>query len=153
MAEELKQEGDTATGQPVPVTVPDSKTRTSLSKIPPQLSEKEFASAGARKLLREELDRLDKEVAELKRKLEAQAAELRGAESKYNAADKRVAELETEARASREAQTLRTIFLSFGSILMGLTTAGWLNAPGQAVAAVAGVLFVSCAVFAGRSKR
>jgi septal ring factor EnvC (AmiA/AmiB activator) len=153
MADKLRHDGETPAGPPVTVDVAHTKTRVSLSKIPPQLSEKEFASRGAQKLLREEIDRLDDEVSKLEEKLEAQASKLKESENRYHVADKKVAELETEAKASKEAHTLRELCLIMGAVQIGLATAAWLAWPGQAFLIGIGLLIIAVGMLTRRSTR
>jgi hypothetical protein len=153
MADESAHDDEVLAGPTVSMPVSPSKTRTSLSKIPPQLSEKEFASAAARKLLREELERADAHILELKEELKATALELKESELRFHNSDKQVTELMTEARASQEAQTLRSLCLIMGSVLIGLTTAGWLSWPGQAIVGGVGLLFIAGGLLTRRSSR
>ncbi len=102
-----------------PVNVPAIKQgRRALGNVRRELSEKELSSPGARRLLLDNVDRLEDEVATL-----------RQVEENFHDVDKRAAILEEKLKASVAVDVMFGVALSVGFGLIGIVSNIWDKKP------------------------
>ncbi|GMU66651.1 MAG: hypothetical protein AMXMBFR36_29250 [Acidobacteriota bacterium] len=107
------------------------KGRQSLSKIRRELSDDELSSPAVQRMLVDEIERLERDNADL--------ASYR---DQFHAVDKRASVLEERSRKAIAAEIIFAVCLSVGSAAMGYAPSAWSSQPSGWLALIFGALIV-----------
>lgn len=116
---------------------PAPKGRQSLSRVRRELSDEEFATPAVVRMMIEDLERLEREVADLK-----------DYRAQYHSADKRADILAEKAKRSLADDLVFGVGLAIGSAALGYAPALWDHQPSGTIALVFGsALILGCIGF------
>ena len=129
-------QGDRPDQEPESTVAPElspaaPKRRQSLSEVKRELSEDELSSPAVQRLLIEELERLDR-----------QNAELQDYRARFHARDKLVAVLEEKINKSLAGEIVYGAMIAAGSTALGFTPSIWSQQPGGFLLLMGGGLLI-----------
>jgi hypothetical protein len=126
--ESLDREPDKAESDSLPVVI---KTRQPFARLRRELSEEELGSAAVQRLLLDEVERLERQVIELK-----------SYEDHYHALDKRAAILEQHVKKSLASEIIFGVCLCVGAAAVGYAPAVWNHQPSGYLSIVFGLILI-----------
>jgi len=135
---ETPEQPDLEPKEPPPGTpTPTPKIRRSLSSVRRELSEEELASPAVQRLLLDELERLDKENAELCQYRDG-----------YHASDKQIGILQARLAIHKAFEILSAGCLTVGAAALGYAPALWQQQPAGWIAIAFGIVLIAAGIAA-----
>ena len=115
--------------EPATRAVDQIKGRRSLSRMRPELTDEELASSGVAKILNDDVERLERDVANF-----------RNFEKLFHEKDLEVAVLKEKQRKSTAVEVTSSSALAIGALLAGMAPTGWDNQPAGAALLFGGIV-------------
>lgn len=128
--------------------LPASKGKRAFQNITRELSDDDLTNPAVGKLLLNELDRLEIENDELKKRLENENDKLSKYREQFQEADKKVAVLEEKGKTHLATEIISAVCFTIGAVLIGYAPVLWKSQPSGWIALAFGSILIIGGIFA-----